>query len=374
MEKLNERITTAGICFNDGKILIGKRIDKGSIANKWEFPGGKNRWGESVEDTLKREFFEELGVKIEVKQELATCDFINKDTHYFLKAHKVVLLEELKNLDLSVHTQLKWEKLENLLDYNFADSDKAIIKQLLKSNEGEKMTLFDKIDSIINDNNKEKLVVGLTGGGGKTTTLIELAKYYRNKGKKVLITTTTKIQSPRFFNFGVDHVFCDEASIFTHTPNNGESVLFVEQHIMNAKKAISPRLELFPHLVKKYDVVIIEADGARCLPCKIHSDRDPVIIDEMTSIIALIGLSSYNDMAANVCMGENSLEVVDEKYYQKLIDNEEGLLKGISDKHKALILFNQSDLIDEKVALNLYNLKANVPIIVGSIKSNKLIE
>ncbi len=130
MNELNKRITTAGICFKDNKILIGKRIDKGSIANKWEFPGGKNRWGESVSDTLKREFKEELGVEVEVKEEIGSCEFTNKDTQYSLKAHKVIIKDDIDKLDLSVHTQLKWEELDNLSNYNFADSDKKIIKQL----------------------------------------------------------------------------------------------------------------------------------------------------------------------------------------------------------------------------------------------------
>ena len=131
IETLNQRITTAGICFKDNKVLIGKRIDKGSIACKWEFPGGKNRWGETIEDTLKREFKEELGVDVRVGDEIATCEFINKDTKYSLKAHQVFLDNDIDNLELSVHTELKWESLKNLKNYNFANSDQNIIDQLI---------------------------------------------------------------------------------------------------------------------------------------------------------------------------------------------------------------------------------------------------
>ncbi len=233
------------------------------------------------------------------------------------------------------------------------------------------MQLLEKIDELVTSNSK-KLVLGITGAGGKTSTLIALGKYYRAKGKKVLLSTTTKIQSPRFFNFEVDHVFLNEADFFNHEPKEFESVLFVEKHIMNAKKAISPREEILSILPNKYDVVIFEADGARCLPCKIHNDRDPVITNEMTAIIALVGLSSYNDMAANVCMGENSTEIVDFNYYQKLIDNEEGLLKGVKENHKSMILFNQSDLLDCDTIENLKKLKASSKIVFGSIKYNKL--
>jgi probable selenium-dependent hydroxylase accessory protein YqeC len=39
-------------------------------------------------------------------------------------------------------------------------------------------------------------VVSLIGAGGKTTTLLHLAKELRDAGKKVLVTTTTKIFKP----------------------------------------------------------------------------------------------------------------------------------------------------------------------------------
>lgn len=132
MEQENQRTTTAGICFKDNKVLIGKRIDKGAIASKWEFPGGKNRWGETVEDTLKREFLEELGIEVEVGDLLASCEFDNKGTHYFLKAHQIYINDDIDKLKLSVHTEIKWEKLENLNEYNFAQSDQKIIKQLIE--------------------------------------------------------------------------------------------------------------------------------------------------------------------------------------------------------------------------------------------------
>jgi len=135
MNRDNQRITTAGICFKENKVLIGKRIDKGAIASKWEFPGGKNRWGETVEDTLKREFFEELGIDVEVGDLIASCEFDNKGTHYFLKAHQIFIKDEIDKLSLSVHTEIKWEFLDNLKDYNFAQSDQKIIKQLIKKYE-----------------------------------------------------------------------------------------------------------------------------------------------------------------------------------------------------------------------------------------------
>ena len=51
MEGLNYRITTAGLCFKENKVLIGKREDK-DLLHVWEFPW-KSRYSETVADTLK---------------------------------------------------------------------------------------------------------------------------------------------------------------------------------------------------------------------------------------------------------------------------------------------------------------------------------
>ena len=121
---MTERITTAGIAIRDGRVLVGKRVKGGSLSEKWEFPGGKNRWGESIEDTLKREYDEELGVKVEVGNEIFQYDFVNKDTQYHLKACLVdVLFDDFR---LLVHTDMKWVDAENLMDLPMGGSDNEI--------------------------------------------------------------------------------------------------------------------------------------------------------------------------------------------------------------------------------------------------------
>lgn len=46
---------TAAILHRDGKILICQRPDDKSCGGLWEFPGGKQEPGESLEDCLKQE-------------------------------------------------------------------------------------------------------------------------------------------------------------------------------------------------------------------------------------------------------------------------------------------------------------------------------
>ena len=60
--------------------------------------------------------------------------------------------------------------------------------------------LSEALDGIISGDR----FISITGGGGKTSLLKCLASYYRDKGEKVLMTTTTKFQSPLFFRWDAD--------------------------------------------------------------------------------------------------------------------------------------------------------------------------
>lgn len=55
----------AGILIREnGDILIAQRPQGKPYAGYWEFPGGKVEVGETLENALKREFMEELGVTL----------------------------------------------------------------------------------------------------------------------------------------------------------------------------------------------------------------------------------------------------------------------------------------------------------------------
>lgn len=49
----------------DGRFLLTSRPDGKVYAGYWEFPGGKLEAGESVEQALRRELHEELGITID---------------------------------------------------------------------------------------------------------------------------------------------------------------------------------------------------------------------------------------------------------------------------------------------------------------------
>lgn len=121
---MDERVTTAGVAVKDGRILVAKRTKGGPLSEAWEFPGGKSRYGETVEDTLRREWQEELGVDVSVGAFLLQVDFVNKETQYHLMCHIVEPLSE--DFQLLFHQDIIWAGRKELESLAFGPSDQKI--------------------------------------------------------------------------------------------------------------------------------------------------------------------------------------------------------------------------------------------------------
>ncbi|MBN2034386.1 MAG: (deoxy)nucleoside triphosphate pyrophosphohydrolase [Deltaproteobacteria bacterium] len=65
---------TAGLIWRDGRLLITKRPRGSHLAGYWEFPGGKQEVGESLEECIEREMMEELGMKVKAAKHLLLLD------------------------------------------------------------------------------------------------------------------------------------------------------------------------------------------------------------------------------------------------------------------------------------------------------------
>lgn len=226
------------------------------------------------------------------------------------------------------------------------------------------MTLVETLASLLLPSGRG--VVSITGAGGKTSSLKALGHHFRNMGRSVLMTTTTKIQSPKHFAYEADFAFTDESDALAHEPKDGELVFYAQRELMDPKKLVSPRMEVLGALVPRYDVVIIEADGAKCLPLKLHTERDPVIIPQTTATLAVMGASALGDTADNTCFGYEGTEEVTVEFLNKLIAAPEGALKRA--KGNTVLFINQAD--GKEVPVD--EIECPCPVVLGSLREDKV--
>lgn len=120
----------AAVIEHQGKILAVRRcVSKlPYISEKWEFPGGKMEAGETEQQTIEREIFEELEMKIQAKEKLITVEHTYPDFH--LTMHTYLCEAETSTLTLTEHTAYKWLLLAELDELDWAGADVPIVSAL----------------------------------------------------------------------------------------------------------------------------------------------------------------------------------------------------------------------------------------------------
>ena len=231
------------------------------------------------------------------------------------------------------------------------------------------MGLFSEIGKAIEG---DKSLIAITGGGGKTSLMENMALYLKKEGYSVLITTTTKVASPLFHDYKVDHVFSDE-SVLSHKVKKGESVFYCDRSY-DTKKWISPRKDVLKTLASLYDVVIYEADGSRGLPLKIHTERDPVILDNTDIVIGVMGLWGIGHKAYEMCFGDGSERLIDKDYLEEYFSSKEGLSKEMDKAKRRIFVFNGGEAASEETIsmLKKCNKSNDISCYIASIREDRI--
>jgi A/G-specific adenine glycosylase len=119
----------AGIIWNaDGRLLIAQRPLDGLLGGLWEFPGGKREPGESLEDCLKRELVEELGIEVEVGELFTVVQ--HGFTHFKITLHAFTCQHRGGEPRAIGVRDWAWVEPGNVKDYSFGKADREVIRAL----------------------------------------------------------------------------------------------------------------------------------------------------------------------------------------------------------------------------------------------------
>lgn len=186
-------------------------------------------------------------------------------------------------------------------------------------------------------------VISLVGGGGKTTLMYNLAAHCVRKNWHVLVTTTTHIMRP----LGTVWAQTD-ADLFRLWEHGSYAVAGTAAP--SGKLTVPPKKRL-EHWMQLADIVLIEADGSRRMPCKAPAAHEPVLLPQCDTVLAVAGLSALRHPLREVCFrAELAAELLcvpqDAQLTPELLANllasEAGGRKAVGDRSFYAVL-NQAD-------------------------------
>ncbi|MFD2530743.1 (deoxy)nucleoside triphosphate pyrophosphohydrolase [Polaribacter marinaquae] len=120
---------TCAIILYDNEVLAVQRSETMKLPLKWEFPGGKIEEGETEVECIKREIFEELNIKIEIKNQLTPV------THEYpdFKIKLIPFTAEYVSgeLILKEHANSVLVNKKKLINLDWAEADLPILQEYL---------------------------------------------------------------------------------------------------------------------------------------------------------------------------------------------------------------------------------------------------
>jgi len=219
------------------------------------------------------------------------------------------------------------------------------------------MMLYEALNIDVNDKVK---VIALVGGGGKTTTMFKLASELRNRGKRVLITTTTAIYEPSRRQYDELHLWESKSLGQKFISKHEAGIIVIGREVNQEGKLIGVAPEVIDELSKQesFDIILVEADGSKRRPIKAPAEHEPVIPKSATDVIGVIGMealgkniseeSVHRPELFRKIVGAEMQAIINVDMLISLVLDSKGLFKGTPIEANKYLLLNKMDLLAEE--------------------------
>jgi len=123
-------VSAVALIDRDGRVLIAQRPQGKNMEGLWEFPGGKVESGETPEQALVRELYEELGIET-WSSCLAPLTFASHGYSDFHLLMPLFACRKWDGIPKSKEGQnLKWVNVKRLKDFPMPPADVPLIALL----------------------------------------------------------------------------------------------------------------------------------------------------------------------------------------------------------------------------------------------------
>lgn len=125
---MNHKHVVAAIIHDSETRIFATQRGSGDWKDWWEFPGGKIEPGETPEEALKREIWEELETRIVIEQLLTTVEWDYPKFH--LTMHCYWCHVESGELVLKEHEAARWLKTDELDNVQWLPADVEVLHKI----------------------------------------------------------------------------------------------------------------------------------------------------------------------------------------------------------------------------------------------------
>ena len=125
-------VVAAAILQREGRILLTRRNLDAHQGGLWEFPGGKQEVGETLEQCLRRELKEEIDIEVGTVKPFSVLRYRypekEVELHFFTCSIFQGDPKPLGSLEMA------WVPKGELSSYEFPEADRPVLRKLLERN------------------------------------------------------------------------------------------------------------------------------------------------------------------------------------------------------------------------------------------------
>lgn len=125
---VNQIHVAAAIIHDDAGRLLATQRGHGQWKGYWEFPGGKIEPGESPEQALQRELWEELEAHVTIEHLVETVEWDYPDFHLTMHCFRCHLKGD--HLRLKEHQAARWLDATQLDSVDWLPADRDLVQRL----------------------------------------------------------------------------------------------------------------------------------------------------------------------------------------------------------------------------------------------------
>jgi mutator protein MutT len=113
----------------DGRVLVCQRKSGDTFGGFWEFPGGKQEPGETIEQCLSRELREEICVSAKIIHRFRSIEHAYPQS--LVRLHPFLCHHENGDVQLIECQDARWIEVADLRTYQFPPANEVLIEEII---------------------------------------------------------------------------------------------------------------------------------------------------------------------------------------------------------------------------------------------------